>query len=84
MRPTGGRVLSSSTVVRVRAPIPIGARIVRSRTCGTQTRPGVCALNDLIAHDDAGSDGATLSGGPQISLSEDIEHYDGNFIIHAE
>ena len=41
-------------------------------------------MSVLLARDDTGSDGATLGGGPQISLSEDVEHYDGNFIIHAE
>jgi hypothetical protein len=38
----------------------------------------------LIAYDDTGSDGATLGGGSKISLTENIEHYDGDFIIHAE
>jgi len=58
------------------APTPVGVE--------TQTRPGVRALSDLLARDDTGSDGATLGGCPQISLPEDVEHYDGDFIIHAE
>jgi len=67
--------------VRVCAPIPIVARRARPTSASSLRSP---ALSDSIAYDDTGSDGATLGGGSQISLSENIEHHDRDFIIHAE
>jgi len=42
------------------------------------------AKGGLVASDDAGADRPALGGGAEVALAENVEHHDGNLIVHAK
>ena len=42
------------------------------------------ALPNSIPGDDAGADRPALGGGAEVALAENVEHHDGNLVVHAE
>jgi len=44
---------------------------------------GRWALPILIPGDDAGADRPALGGGAEVALAENVEHHDGDLVIHA-